>query len=180
MTEHPKKPLLVRCDALTARFLSAFLKSNAPHILPQFEGLEGDMKGLRLGARVFDVPVRLGVVVDALHALAREGQETAPEVLIFSEGVLDIVHSVFTRDDGSEPVRLTEKEVGILAYLHAQGGRVVWRAELLMQVWGYVEGVETHTLETHLYRLRQKIEKDPATPQLILSRDDGYCVKPEG
>lgn len=75
--------------------------------------------------------------------------------------------------DGAS-IRLTGKESGILLLLlQAEGGRVD-RADLLDKVWGYVDGVETHTLETHIYRLRQKIEPDPAKPSLLLTDGDGY------
>ena len=75
-------------------------------------------------------------------------------------------------------LRLTEKEVALLQYLHGAGGTVVPRDELLARVWGYGEGVSTHTLETHIYRLRQKIERDPATARHLLTEDGGYRLAP--
>ena len=59
-------------------------------------------------------------------------------------------------------VRLTEKETNILKFLHASAGTVP-RDILLHEVWGYGPAVATHTLETHIYRLRKKIEPDPAS-----------------
>ena len=61
-------------------------------------------------------------------------------------------------------VRLTEKETAILRYLYRAGQKPVSRETLLQEVWGYNSGVTTHTLETHVYRLRQKVEKDAANP----------------
>lgn len=75
---------------------------------------------------------------------------------------------------GGEPVRLTDKEVAILRYLHRAGSRPVGRDELLGEVWGYNSGVTTHTLETHIYRLRQKIEPVPGEARLLLTEEGGY------
>jgi DNA-binding response OmpR family regulator len=71
-------------------------------------------------------------------------------------------------------VRLTEKEVSILRYLYRAEGQPVAREVLLTEVWGYNAAVNTHTLETHIYRLRQKIERDPAAAALILTGPGGY------
>lgn len=70
-------------------------------------------------------------------------------------------------------VRLTEKETNILKFLHASSGTVP-RDTLLHEVWGYSPAVATHTLETHIYRLRKKIEQDPANAQILLTEGGGY------
>ena len=75
-------------------------------------------------------------------------------------------------------VRLTEKETSILKYLFRAGDRAVSRDVLLNEVWGYNAGVTTHTLETHVYRLRQKIEPDPANARLLLTEQGGYKLAP--
>ena len=66
-------------------------------------------------------------------------------------------------DEHRKKIRLTEKETNILKYLYRAGEKPVSREELLAEVWGYNARVTTHTLETHVYRLRQKIETDPAS-----------------
>src|SRR6185312_2834071 len=71
-------------------------------------------------------------------------------------------------------IRLTEKEAAILAFLHSMGARAVPRQELLREVWGYNPAVTTHTLETHIYRLRRKIEADPANACLLITEAGGY------
>jgi DNA-binding response OmpR family regulator len=71
-------------------------------------------------------------------------------------------------------IRLTEKEAAILAFLHRKGERAVPRRELLTEVWGYNPAVTTHTLETHIYRLRRKIEADPAKASLLITEAGGY------
>jgi len=81
-------------------------------------------------------------------------------------------------DDKGKKVRLTEKETNILKYLYRSGSKAVSREELLTEVWGYNAGVTTHTLETHVYRLRQKIEPDPANARLLLTEAGGYRLQP--
>jgi len=71
-------------------------------------------------------------------------------------------------------IRLTSKEVAVLKYLHAADGRPVAKHTLLMEVWGYNSAVSSHTLETHIWRLRQKIEDNPANARLLLTNRDGY------
>ena len=56
----------------------------------------------------------------------------------------------------------------------------VARQVLLNEVWGYNAAVTTHTLETHIYRLRQKIEPDPANARLLVTEGGGYRLDPEG
>jgi DNA-binding response OmpR family regulator len=76
--------------------------------------------------------------------------------------------------DKKQRLRLTAKEVAILKHLYRNANRVVSRQELLDQIWGYNAGVMTHTLETHIYRLRQKIEADPADCRLLMTAPGGY------
>lgn len=77
--------------------------------------------------------------------------------------------------DGAESkIRLTEKESDILKFLADEDGQVVSREVLLAEVWGYNSGVTTHTLETHIYRLRQKIEQDPSDAKYLVTEPGGY------
>jgi DNA-binding response OmpR family regulator len=77
-------------------------------------------------------------------------------------------------------IRLTEKEAAILKFLYRAGTKAVGRQILLNEVWGYNAAVTTHTLETHIYRLRQKIEPDPTNARLLLTEGGGYRLDPEG
>jgi DNA-binding response OmpR family regulator len=82
------------------------------------------------------------------------------------------------RDSKGKKLRLTDKEANILKYLYRAGSKAVSRDELLAEVWGYNAGVTTHTLETHIYRLRQKIESDPAHAKLLVTEARGYRLVP--
>ena len=76
--------------------------------------------------------------------------------------------------DSEHNIHLTEKENAILKYLCRARDQVIGRNVLLNEVWGYNAGVATHTLETHIYRLRQKIEVDPSRAQLLVTEGGGY------
>lgn len=116
----------------------------------------------------FKTPVRMGEILDFItRALARK----APSTIRLGNRTLDLSGGIL--GEGDHAVKLTEKEAALLAFLHENRGRSVGRTELLSAIWAYVEGVETHTLETHIYRLRQKIEKDPSQPEIILTDEDG-------
>jgi len=85
---------------------------------------------------------------------------------------------LLTDQSGRRKVRLTEKETAILKYLYRAGDRAIGRDTLLDEVWGYNAGVTTHTLETHVYRLRQKIERDPARAEILVTEAGGYRLVP--
>ena len=76
-------------------------------------------------------------------------------------------------ENGDRKIRLTEKETAILKYLFRAGEKVIGRDVLLNEVWGYNSGVTTHTLETHVYRLRQKIERDASNAELLVTEPGG-------
>lgn len=119
--------------------------------------------------------VRLGAVLQKIRHCAHKVDRQAR---IFSLGrfVFDPEASTLMTDEGEE-VALTEKESAILICLAEAQGALISRRDLLTNVWGYVDGVETHTLETHIYRLRQKLEIDPARPEILLTQEQGYSLK---
>jgi DNA-binding response OmpR family regulator len=75
-------------------------------------------------------------------------------------------------------IRLTDKETSILKFLYRASGKPVPRQVLLNEVWGYNSAVTTHTLETHVYRVRRKIEADPYNPRLLVTESGGYRLDP--
>lgn len=94
----------------------------------------------------------------------------------FSGYHLSGAHSLLTQEDTGEVKRLTEKERDMLLFFYRNRDRAVSREEILAHVWGYADTAETHTVETHIYRLRQKIEKDPASPEIVITDDEGYKI----
>ncbi len=84
------------------------------------------------------------------------------------------IKTITDTENRDRKIRLTEKEAAILEALARAEGRSIDRATLLNQVWGYGSGVTTHTLETHIYRLRQKIERDPSKAELLVTEPGGY------
>lgn len=81
---------------------------------------------------------------------------------------------LLTHGNDDEKVVLTEKERNILLLLHNAGDAPVSRETMLKEIWNYVPDIETHTLETHIYRLRQKIEQDPSEPKILITEEKGY------
>ena len=124
-------------------------------------------------------PVRIGGVIDQILHFQRDHIAGQRDVISFGGYRLDRYQGLFYVDDVRAPVRLTEKEVALLVLLYEAKGGPVSREVLLEQIWKYAENVETHTLETHIYRLRQKIENDPAEPTLLCTSDKGYFLSLE-
>jgi hypothetical protein len=118
----------------------------------------------------FTKPVRIGNVLSRIQAIIFS--DDVQDTIAFGQYILNnFSHELMC--DG-KTTRLTEKESRILKMLAEAEGATVSRKNLLDQVWQYADGIETHTLETHIYRLRQKIEADPAKPQLLLTEEAGY------
>jgi len=146
-------------------------------------GNEGEMNeilGLNSGANDYVTkPFRFAVLLARLRAHLRSFEQS--EEASFQIGPYEF-KPAFKRlthplsEDGTQlrDIRLTEKETNILKYLYRAGGKPVGRDELLHEVWGYNSGVTTHTLETHVYRLRQKIEPRKGQATLLLTEPGGY------
>lgn len=81
-------------------------------------------------------------------------------------------------DEAQRKIRLTDKETDILRYLYKAGGKPVPREELMAEVWGHNSQATTHTLETHMYRLRQKIEPNPGLSRFLITEGGGYSLQP--
>lgn len=135
--------------------------------------------GLESGANDYvPKPFRFGVLLARIRAQLRQFEQS--EDAIFKVGPYTFQPSLkLLIDEGrkDQKVRLTEKETDILKFLYRSGG-TVGREVLLDEVWGYNAGVTTHTLETHIYRLRQKIERDPSKATLLVTEAGGYRLVP--
>jgi len=136
------------------------------------------VQGLDAGANDYVVkPYRLAVLLARIRAQLRSHEHS--EGAVFRLGPYEFRPSNKLLVDAQQrKIRLTEKETNILKYLYRAGEKPVSREELLAEVWGYNAGVTTHTLETHVYRLRQKIESDPANARLLLTEQGGYKLAP--
>ncbi|MEI8143818.1 MAG: response regulator transcription factor [Alphaproteobacteria bacterium] len=134
--------------------------------------------GLDSGANDYVTkPFRFAVLLARMRAQLR--QHEASEDAVFPIGPYSFRPSAkLLLGEKNSKVRLTDKETSILRYLYRQGPRAVSRDVLLAEVWGYNSGVTTHTLETHIYRLRQKIEKDPSNSVLLVTEGGGYKLVP--
>lgn len=134
--------------------------------------------GLDAGATDYVTkPFRFGVLLARIRAHLRTHEQS--EDAVFKIGPYSFRPSAKLLVDAAEKkIRLTEKETNILKYLYRAGHKVVGREVLLAEVWGYNSGVTTHTLETHIYRLRQKIEKDPSHAEILVTDAGGYRLVP--
>jgi DNA-binding response OmpR family regulator len=121
-------------------------------------------------------PFRLSELMARLRSRLAARSEAEADTVSIQIGPYEFrpEDKVLCRDAASTRIRLTEKEAAILAFLHRMKERAVPRQELLTEVWGYNPDVTTHTLETHIYRLRQKIEADPADACLLVTEAGGY------
>ncbi len=151
----------------------------APIIMLTAQDSEDDtVVGLEAGANDYVTkPFRFAVLLARIRAQLRQFEQS--EDATFKVGDYTFRPSAkLLVDDGGQKIRLTEKETAILKYLYRAGEKAVTRDVLLHEVWGYNSGVTTHTLETHIYRLRQKIERRPAQAELLLTEAGGYRLAP--
>ncbi|MCH7693934.1 MAG: response regulator transcription factor [Proteobacteria bacterium] len=131
--------------------------------------------GLDSGANDYVTkPFRLGVLLARLRAHIRQHERSDDAVFTIGPYTFQPGAKLLVDNTDKRKIRLTDKEAAILKYLYRAGDRVVGREVLLDEVWGYNAGVTTHTLETHVYRLRQKIERDPSNAQMLVTEPGGY------
>lgn len=135
--------------------------------------------GLESGANDYITkPFRLGVLVARLRAHMRQHEQSEDAVFAIGRYSFRPAGKLLINAESGEKVRLTDKETAILKYLYRAGASVVNRETLLSEVWGYNSGVTTHTLETHVYRLRKKMERDPSAAVLLVTEPGGYRLVP--
>ena len=133
------------------------------------------VRGLDAGANDYMVkPFRLAELTARLRAQIRAHETSEDAVLVigpyhFRPGSRSLHDPLENRR-----IRLTDKEASVLKFLYRAGGKPVGRQTLLREVWGYAKGASTHTVETHIYRLRRKIEPDPGSARILLNEDGGY------
>ncbi|HEV2606312.1 MAG TPA: response regulator transcription factor [Microvirga sp.] len=151
----------------------------SPIIMLTAQGSEADtVLGLESGANDYVTkPFKFAVLLARIRAQLR--QYEASEDAIFQIGPYTFrPGSKLLMSEKGSKLKLTEKETAILRYLYRAGQKVVGRDTLLQEVWGYNANVTTHTLETHIYRLRQKIEDDPSRARILVTEPGGYKLMP--
>jgi len=137
-----------------------------------------EILGLESGANDYVTkPFRFSVLLARVRALLRQHDQSEDVVFTIGQYNFQPATKTLETEDGSK-VRLTDKETSILKFLYRQGAKTVSRDVLLQEVWGYNNRVTTHTLETHIYRLRQKIERDPSNARLLVTEEGGYRLVP--
>ena len=133
------------------------------------------VRGLEAGANDYLAkPFRLPELLARVRAQLRVFDNSEDATFLIGPYVFRPSMRLLQDTTRNRKVRLTDKETNILKFLYRAGGKTVSRQMLLHEVWGYSNSVSTHTLETHVYRLRQKIEADPAQPRLLLTVNGGY------
>jgi len=152
----------------------------APIIMLTAAAGEADtINGLDAGANDYVTkPFRLGELLARLRAQLRSHESSTEAVFAIGPFSFQPAAKLLVESGSRKKIRLTEKEVAILRFLYRAGDQPVSRETLLGEVWGYNAGVNTHTLETHVYRLRQKIERDPSRAEIILTAPGGYRLNP--
>ncbi|MEN3396277.1 response regulator transcription factor [Brucella melitensis] len=151
----------------------------APIIMLTGHDTESDtILGLELGANDYVTkPFKFAVLLARVRAQLRQHEQSEDATFIVGPYPFKPGQKLLIDEKGSK-IRLTEKEAAIIKYLYRAGDKVIGRDVLLEEVWGYNSGVTTHTLETHVYRLRQKIEKDPSNATLLVTESGGYKLVP--
>ena len=144
-------------------------------------GHDGDadtILGLDAGANDYVTkPFKFPVLLARIRAQLRQHEQSEDAVFQLGPYTFKPAMKMLVTED-ERKVRLTEKETNILKFLYRAPEGVVPRDVLLHEVWGYNAGVTTHTLETHIYRLRQKIEPDPAAARILITEMGGYRLQP--
>ena len=118
-------------------------------------------------------PFRFNELLELIRARIRQKEQGETNLISIGPYLFQPARSLLI-DDDDHKIKLTEKEVAIIKYLYKYKNFVVSRDRLLEEVWGYKAAITTHTLETHVYRLRHKIEADPYNAEILVTEPGGY------
>jgi two-component system alkaline phosphatase synthesis response regulator PhoP len=151
-----------------------------PIIMLTARGQKADkLKGLRLGADDYVTkPFDVEELMARVHAVLRRARPPVGHVAL---GGVTVDFAQMTVTEGRDELHLTHREFELLKYLVERQGRIVYRHELLREIWGYPDAPTTRSVDNAIARLRKKIEPDPARPRFIHTvRGDGYLITVEG
>ena len=153
---------------------------NSPIIMLTARDTDSDViLGLESGANDYVTkPFRVGVLVARLRTHLRQHEQSEDAIFKIGPYIFQFSAKILLEEESGKKIHLTAKETSILKYLYRFGPKVVSREILLSEVWGYNSGVTTHTLETHVYRLRKKIERDPSSSVILVTEPGGYRLVP--
>src|SRR5882762_683392 len=124
---------------------------------------------MRASSTASSKPFKLAVLLARIRAQLRQHEQSENASFAIGPYLFRPASKLLLNESNGKKIRLTEKETSILRYLYRAGEQAVSRETLLGEVWGYNAGVNTHTLETHIYRLRQKIEADPTNATILVT-----------
>ncbi len=120
----------------------------------------------------FTKPLRLGALIQKIHAVLEASPisdiQIGPYRLNPAQRLMEL--------DNQHPIHLTEKETALLQFLAKQTDPVP-REVILAEVWGYQDGIDTRTLETHIYQLRRKIDPENTEKSFLISDQGGYRLR---
>ena len=151
-----------------------------PIIMLTARGQKADkLKGLKLGADDYVTkPFDVEELMARVHNVLRRSSPEVPHLVL---GRVTIDFQTMSARRGRDDLHLTHREFELLRYLVERPGRVVYRHELLREIWGYPDTPTTRSVDNAVARLRKKIEPDPGRPRYIHTvRGDGYTITPEG
>ena len=151
-----------------------------PIIILTARGQKADkIRGLHLGADDYVTkPFDLEELLARVHAVLRRSSPGLDRIVL---GDVTVDLRAMTVRRGTRDLHLTHREFELLRYLADRRSRVVYRGELLKEVWGYPDAPSTRSVDHAIARLRKKIEPDPARPRFIHTvHGDGYTLTPEG
>ena len=139
---------------------------------------EDTVESLEAGANDYVTkPFKFAILLARIRAHLRSHEASEDAIFQIGPYTFRPGAKLLVAETGSK-LKLTEKETAILRFLYRAGRAVVGRETLLAEVWGYNAQVTTHTLETHIYRLRQKIEPNPAVAAILVTEGGGYKLLP--
>lgn len=148
------------------------LEKNAPIVFLSKE----DNDNIKAHA-IIQKPFLLSNFLDTIKASINIYENSEEGNLEFNKYILYPSRKEILNKRNKSVTKLTEKEVSILKYLYKNSGKIISKNDLIQEVWEYSADVATHTVETHIYRLRQKIEQDNSDNQIIITSEGGYQLK---
>ena len=126
---------------------------------------------------LMEKPFRFNEFLNNLRSCINKFENSSDAYLTFNNYELHPAAKEILNLRNNELIKLTEKEVAVIKYLYKAKDKIVSKTDLLQDVWDYNAEVSTHTIETHIYRLRQKVEHDDVDAQLIITENGGYKLK---